>query len=135
MAFFDQQRRDLEYADGAGVPVRLIEPIVDVVGAFDISADRMRINMDYGWLRACAQFGDLSASNLAAVNDAADRITAARARLLHFAAGDGSSHPVFAESVASARRQIEEGLATFADAGLPVPAEAGEWARLAVPSA
>lgn len=134
VAFFDQQRRDLEYADAAGAHVRLIEPIVDVVGAFDISADRMRINMDYGWLRACAQFGDLSASNLSDVNDAADRITAARARLLHFAAGEGSSHPAFAESVASARRQIEMGLATFADAGLAVPAGAEEWARFAVPA-
>ena len=43
----------------------VIDPVVDVVGPFEVEPGLMRINMDYGWLRAADVMADGDATRSA----------------------------------------------------------------------
>ena len=48
----DRQRENLATALPTGTTLTTIDPVVDVVGLFEIQPGLLRINKDYGWLRA-----------------------------------------------------------------------------------
>jgi NTE family protein len=48
----ERQRENLATALPEGVTLTTIDPIVDVVGLFEVQPGLLRINKDYGWLRA-----------------------------------------------------------------------------------
>jgi len=48
----ERQRENLATALPAGTTLTTIDPIVDVVGLFEVQPGLLRINKDYGWLRA-----------------------------------------------------------------------------------
>jgi NTE family protein len=48
----DRQRENLAIALSPGVTLTTIDPVVDVVGFFEAEVGLLRINRDYGWLRA-----------------------------------------------------------------------------------
>lgn len=121
VAFFDQQRRDLEAAATSGVPTTVIEPIVDVVGAFDPDEQRMQINWEYGWLRAAAARSTTTPGDRAAAEQAADRLTIGRTRLAWFDGGAAAGNDALADSVESARRLVSDSLATLRSLEIPLP--------------
>ena len=123
VAFFDQQRRDLAAGAASGIPTTVIEPIVDVVGAFDPDEKRMAINWDYGWLRAAAARATSTPDDRHAAEQAADLLTIGRTRLAWFDAGAGVGHESLKESVESAQRLVSDNLATLRSLGLPLPPE------------
>jgi NTE family protein len=48
----DRQRANLDVALPEGASLTTIDPVVDVVGLFEVEPGLLRINRDYGWLRA-----------------------------------------------------------------------------------
>lgn len=52
IALVDRQRTDLAHPLPAGTTLTVIDPTVDVVGPFEVAVGLMRVDMDYGWLRA-----------------------------------------------------------------------------------
>ena len=121
VAFFDQQRRDLAAGAATGIPTTVIEPIVDVVGAFDPDERRMTINWEYGWMRAAAARATATPDDRVAAEQAADRVTIGRARLAWFDGGAAASSEGLSESVESARRLVTDNLAVLHSLGLPLP--------------
>ena len=99
VAFFDQQRRDLAAGSASGVHTTVIEPIVDVVGAFDPDERRMTINWEYGWLRAAAARATATTDDRRAAEQAADLVTIGRTRLAWFDGGAASGSDALAASV------------------------------------
>jgi len=69
----DRQRENLGVALDPGVTLTTIDPVVDVVGLFEIQPGLLRINRDYGWLRAADLMAegdpDLLADMAAATHD------------------------------------------------------------------
>jgi predicted acylesterase/phospholipase RssA len=48
----DRQRSNLDTQLADGTTLTTIDPVVDVVGLFEVQPGLLRINQDYGWLRA-----------------------------------------------------------------------------------
>jgi len=48
----DRQHANLRVALPDGVTLTTIDPVIDVVGLFEVEPGLLRINKDYGWLRA-----------------------------------------------------------------------------------
>jgi predicted acylesterase/phospholipase RssA len=48
----DRQRENLAIGLTPGVSLKTIDPVVDVVGFFEAEVGLLRINRDYGWMRA-----------------------------------------------------------------------------------
>jgi hypothetical protein len=52
IAMADRQKENLQTPLPAGTTLSVIDPVVDVVGMFEIEQGLLRINTSYGWLRA-----------------------------------------------------------------------------------
>ena len=52
IGMIDRQKENLRTPLPAGTTLTTIDPVVDVVGLFEIEPGLLRINKDYGWLRA-----------------------------------------------------------------------------------
>ncbi len=63
-----------------GTTLTTIDPVVDVVGLFEVEPGLLRINKDYGWLRAADLLADGDADMRADIADGTHAIVEARAR-------------------------------------------------------
>jgi predicted acylesterase/phospholipase RssA len=79
----DRQRENLAVLRPEGTTLHTIDPVVDVVGLFEIQPGLLRINKDYGWLRAADVMAEGDATLLAEVAGDTHRIAEARLRAWH----------------------------------------------------
>ena len=78
--FSDHQRANLGVAVPDGTVVTAIAPTLDLVGAFEVNEGLMRIDMDYGALRAAETLAELAPDDRARAMVLTDRAVAARDR-------------------------------------------------------
>jgi predicted acylesterase/phospholipase RssA len=134
IAFAEKQRENLGVPRPDGCELVVIEPTVDTVGAFEVNEGLMRIDLDYGALRAEETLADLDDETRARAMAFTDRAVVARDRAwyheedLWSAAVSGQDLPT--EALVRARRakaDVREALAERASLGLPVPDGAEAW--------
>ena len=76
--FADHQRANLAADAPAGVALTVIAPTVELVGSFEVNEGLMRIDMDYGHLRAQEVTAGLDPATQARAEALTDRIIVAR---------------------------------------------------------
>jgi len=74
----ERQISNLNVALPAGTTLTTIDPIVDVVGLFEVEPGLLRINKDYGWLRAADVLAESDAGIRSDMADATHAIVEAR---------------------------------------------------------
>lgn len=132
--FLAQQRASLAAPRADGVRVRAIAPTVDVVGAFEVNPGLLRIDMDYGWLRADETLADLDTEGRATATAATDSAIVARDHAWHLeqALWDGVLEPPDRHAVLEAARRCKRAVAAAlerrAALGLDLPEGADAWA-------
>jgi len=83
IAMADRQRENLAVPLPPSAQLTTIDPVIDVVGYFEVEPGLLRINRDYGWLRAADVMADGDATLLADMAAETHRLTAARLRAWH----------------------------------------------------
>src|SRR6202041_544223 len=103
----ERQRENLATTLPEGVTLTTIDPIVDVVGLFEVQPGLLRINKDYGWLRAADVMAEGDRDLLADVASGTHALTAARVQAWHLEetmwAADDMRHAPDAGSLALLR--------------------------------
>jgi NTE family protein len=79
----DRQRENLAIAMTSGVSLTTIDPVVDVVGYFEAQVGLLRINRDYGWLRAADVMAEGDPTMRAEMAAQTHQIAEARLRAWH----------------------------------------------------
>ncbi len=79
----ERQISNLNVALPAGTTLTTIDPVVDVVGLFEVEPGLLRINKDYGWLRAADVLAESDAGIRADMADATHGIVEARREAWH----------------------------------------------------
>ncbi|HVA07570.1 MAG TPA: patatin-like phospholipase family protein [Acidimicrobiales bacterium] len=79
----ERQRENLEVALPEHAGLITIDPHVDVVGYFEVQPGLLRINKDYGWLRAADVMAQGDATLLAEVSEQTHRLVEVRLRAWH----------------------------------------------------
>ena len=74
----ERQISNLDVALPSGATLTTIDPVVDVVGLFEVEPGLLRINKDYGWLRAADVLAEGDAGIRADMADATHAIVEAR---------------------------------------------------------
>ncbi len=74
----ERQVSNLDVALPSGATLTTIDPVVDVVGLFEVEPGLLRINKDYGWLRAADVLAEGDAGIRADMADATHAIVEAR---------------------------------------------------------
>jgi hypothetical protein len=78
-----RQQENLATPLPAGVTLTTIDPIIDVVGLFEVQPGLLRINKDYGWLRAADILAPGCPTMVAEVAEATHRLIRARLQAWH----------------------------------------------------
>jgi predicted acylesterase/phospholipase RssA len=79
----DRQRENLGIALAPGASLTTIDPVVDVVGFFEAEVGLLRINRDYGWLRAADVMAEGDPTLRAEIAAQTHQIAEARLRAWH----------------------------------------------------
>ena len=79
----DRRRENLGIALTAGASLTTIDPVVDVVGFFEAEVGLLRINRDYGWLRAADVMAEGDPTLRAGMAAQTHQIAEARLRAWH----------------------------------------------------
>jgi NTE family protein len=79
----DRQRENLGIALTPGTSLTTIDPVVDVVGFFEAEVGLLRINRDYGWLRAADVMAEGDPTLRAEIAAQTHQIAEARLRAWH----------------------------------------------------
>jgi Patatin-like phospholipase len=79
----DRQRENLAIALTPGISLTTIDPVVDVVGYFEAEVGLLRINRDYGWLRAADVMAEGDPTLRAEMAAQTHQIAEARLRAWH----------------------------------------------------
>jgi hypothetical protein len=74
----ERQLANLQVPLPEGATLTTIDPVVDVVGLFEVQPGLLRINKDYGWLRAADVLAEGDADLLADVTDGTHGLIEAR---------------------------------------------------------
>ena len=134
IGFAEKQRENLGVPRPPGTELVVVEPTVDLVGAFEVNAGLMHVDLDYGALRAEEALADLDDDARAAAMDATDRVVVARDRAWYaeedaFTSATADEAAPAMERVRAAKRQVRDALAARAAAGLPADDLAEGWWR------
>jgi predicted acylesterase/phospholipase RssA len=133
IALTERQRENLDVALPPGATLVTIDPVVDVVGYFEVEPGLLRINKDYGWLRAADVMAEGDATMLAGVAAGTHRLTEARLQAWHVEESvcvSGRIVDADAGTVALLRelkRQVREIVEQRKQLGFPVPDGAEAW--------
>lgn len=128
VSFYAQQRRDVARPAPSGVQTTIIDPTVVAVSTFETEAGLLRINMDYGWLRAAGQTAGLTDTEQTEAHDLADRITIGRLRAWYLDHGFGGSGSAHDRALDSAHSLTTDALARWHTLGLKSPKGSAAWA-------
>ena len=74
----DRQQANLRVALPDGVTLTTIDPVIDVVGLFEVEPGLLRINKDYGWLRAADVLAEGDRAIVAGVAESTHAVIEAR---------------------------------------------------------
>jgi hypothetical protein len=130
ISFAERQRSNLAPQLPPGTELTVIDPLVDVVGPFDLSRGLMLVNMDYGWLRAADVSAELDSTTRRRVAEATNAIVVARMQAWHreeemWNAGGATAGDLAA--LTRCKRVVRDALSERKGLGLPTPIEAGNW--------
>ena len=134
----DLQRANLEVARPDGVGLTLIAPTVELVGAFEVNEGLMRLDMDYGHLRAQEATAAMDEATRAQAFALTDRIVVARDHAWFAeealwrapSASTGRSAATAADTLAQVRALkavVGAAVGQRAALGLTSPEEAATW--------
>ncbi len=112
------------------VQVTVIDPVIDVVGPFEVSQGLMLLDMDYGWLRAADVLAEIPEAVRRRAAAAADEVVAARTRAWHceeaaWVAGRATARQ--RAEIEDCKRAVRDALAERKGLGLPAPPDADRW--------
>ena len=130
ISFAERQRANLAPRLPEGTELTVIDPVVDVVGPFDVARGLMLLNMDYGWMRASDMCADLAPAARQRAVEATDAIVVARAQAWHREEGMWSAAATSAADLATLtrlKRVVRDALSERKELGLPVPHDATRW--------
>ncbi len=130
ISFAERQRSNIAPPLPHGTEVTVIDPVVDVVGPFDVARGLMLLDMDYGWMRAADVCADLGAAARRRAAEATDAIAVARTQAWHreqgmWSKGGGTSSDFAA--LTGCKRIVRDALSERKELGLPTPHEATRW--------
>lgn len=138
----DGQMRSLRFQRPEGSVLKVIEPTVEVIGPLEVTPELVRIDMDYGWMRAAeVMLGD--PDRVAMARGASDGVTIARERCFYLERRwqeiavhrrDHGEREAIKQAHSRARAHIIEHAQQWADEGLPQPEGFDCWADRAVES-
>jgi predicted acylesterase/phospholipase RssA len=130
----DRQRENLAVPLPAGATLTTIDPIVDVVGVFEVQSGLLRINKDYGWLRAADVMAEGDPAMLAEVVAETDALTEARLEAWKLEevlwAPTRATEGMVEGNLALLRElkeRIREVVSHRKGLGFPVPADCADW--------
>jgi predicted acylesterase/phospholipase RssA len=134
IAMADRQRENLAVALPVHATLTTIDPVIDVVGYFEVQPGLLRINKDYGWLRAADVMAEGDATLLAEIAAETHRLTAARLQAWHLEetiweasrAGDHADAGTVA-LLRELKRQVQEIVDHRKQLGFPVPDGCEAW--------
>jgi hypothetical protein len=134
IAMADRQRENLAVPLPAAATLTTIDPVIDVVGYFEVQAGLLRINKDYGWLRAADVMAEGDATLLTEIAAETHRLTAARLQAWHLEesiwessrAGDHAD-PGVLSLLRELKRQVHEIVDQRKQLGFPVPDGCEAW--------
>ncbi len=130
----ERQRENLAVALPEGTTLTTIDPVVDVVGLFEVQPGLLRINKDYGWLRAADILAGGDATIRSEVSEKTHHLIRARLQAWHLEetlwVSSLSGDPVDAGSLALLR-QLKQEIAGVLDQrkqlGFAVPEGCEAW--------
>jgi hypothetical protein len=130
----DRQHSNLRVSLPEGATLTTIDPVVDVVGLFEVEPGLLRINKDYGWLRAADVLAEGDAAMVADVTEGTHAVVEARREAWRleealWAAGPRAD-PNTAGKLALVREQkerVRELLDQRKQLGFPVPDGCQAW--------
>ena len=134
IAMADRQRENLGTPLPDGAALTTIDPVIDVVGFFEIEPGLLRINKDYGWLRAADVMADGDPTLLADIAADTHRLVAARLQAWHLEEtvwdGDRICTDADAGTISLLRelkRQVRDIVDQRKQLGFPVPDGCEAW--------
>jgi hypothetical protein len=131
----ERQISNLNIPLPAASTLTVIDPVVDVVGLFEIEPGLLRINKDYGWLRAADVLAEGDPDLLADIAAGTHELIAARCEAWRLEAllwaGDRKRDPdAEAGALALVREQkerVRERVQRRKQLGFPVPDDCEDW--------
>lgn len=130
VAFAERQQANLHPPLPPGVEVTVIDPVVDVVGPFEVAQGLMLLDMDYGWMRAADVLGVVDRDTRRRAEEATDAVAVARTRAWHLEEaiwGTGRAHSTDLAAVAECKRAVRDAVCERKGLGLPTPPDAERW--------
>jgi NTE family protein len=134
IAMADRQRENLAVALPPGAALTTIDPVVDVVGFFEVEPGLLRINKDYGWLRAADVMADGDPTIVAEMAADTHRLAATRLQAWHLEETiwdvDGISAEADAGTISLLRelkRHVHDIVDQRKQLGFPVPDGCEAW--------
>jgi len=130
ISFAERQRANLSPPLPHGTELTVIDPVVDVVGPFDVSRGLMLVSMDYGWMRAADLCAEVGGSLRQRVAEATEAIVVARTQAWHleeeiWSAGSPTAGALSA--LTRCKRVVRDALNERKELGLPTPHDATRW--------
>ncbi|MGP0029423.1 MAG: patatin-like phospholipase family protein [Acidimicrobiales bacterium] len=131
----ERQRENLAVPLAPGTTLTTIDPVVDVVGLFEVQPGLLRINKDYGWLRAADILAEADPVLRAEMADGTHRLIRARLHSWHLEEtlwALPASRPADPGTLALLR-QLKHEIALLLDQrkqlGFPAPEGCEAWGR------
>lgn len=130
IAFAERQRANLAPQLPPGTELTVIDPLVDVVGAFEVAHGLMLIDIDYGWLRAADLLVEVADEGRRIAHETTDAIVTSRVLAWHreeaiWASGHASAAEL--RALAQVKGVIRDAVGARHGLGLPVPAAGEQW--------
>ncbi len=130
ISFAQRQRANLAPGLAPGTELTVIDPVVDVVGPFDVARGLMLLNMDYGWMRAADLRADVSAASRRRAAEATDAIVVARTQAWHREEAIWTRAGATGADLAGLRgckRVVRDAVTERKELGLPTPHDSTGW--------
>ena len=134
IAMADRQRENLAVPLPAGTTLTTIDPVVDVVGYFEVEPGLLRINRDYGWMRAADVMAEGDPTLLADMASATHRLITGRLQAWHlekamWESGRGieGTDPGTVAMLRQLKEQVYEIVDKRKQLGFPVPDGCEAW--------
>jgi predicted acylesterase/phospholipase RssA len=134
IAMADRQRENLGTLLPDGASLTTIDPVIDVVGFFEIEPGLLRINKDYGWLRAADVMAPGDPTLLADMAADTHRLVAARLQAWHLEETVWEDDRICADADAGTisllrelKRQVHDIVDQRKQLGFPVPDGCEAW--------
>jgi len=130
VAFAERQQANLHPPMPPGIEVTVIDPVVDVVGPFEVSQGLMLLDMDYGWMRAADVLANLDRDTRRRAEQATDAVALARTRAWHLEEaiwGTRRAGSADLAAVTDCKLAVRDAVCERKGLGLPTPPDAERW--------